>query len=69
MAPRYPILLAEDHVIFQELIKKSLKEIPDLEVVGEVRGGLELGQGSENYRQGRPLCFTHRSASGEIEKN
>jgi len=38
----YRILLAEDHVIFREMIKKSLLEIPDLNVVGEVGDGLEL---------------------------
>jgi DNA-binding NarL/FixJ family response regulator len=42
MARSYRILLAEDHVIFRELIKKSLKEIPDLEIVGEVSDGREL---------------------------
>jgi len=42
MARPYRILLAEDHVIFREMIKKSLQEIPDLEVVGEVSDGLEL---------------------------
>ncbi len=38
----YRIILAEDHAIFRELIKKSLVEIPGLEVVGEVGDGLEL---------------------------
>jgi DNA-binding NarL/FixJ family response regulator len=38
----YRIVLAEDHVIFRELIKKNLGEIPGLEVVGEVSDGLEL---------------------------
>lgn len=38
----YRILLAEDHVLFREMIKKSLLEIPDLNVVGEVGDGLEL---------------------------
>jgi len=38
----YRILLAEDHIIFRELIKKSLWEIPGLEVVGEVGDGLDL---------------------------
>lgn len=42
MARPYRILLAEDHVIFREMIKKSLQEIPDLEVVGEASDGLEL---------------------------
>jgi len=35
-------MLAEDHAIFREMIRKSLAEIPDLEVVGEVGDGLEL---------------------------
>jgi DNA-binding NarL/FixJ family response regulator len=38
----YRILLAEDHILFRELIKKSLEVIPDLKVVGEVGDGLEL---------------------------
>ncbi len=38
----YRILLADDHVIFREMIKKNLSEIPGLEVVGEVSDGLEL---------------------------
>jgi len=38
----YRILLAEDHVLFREMIKKNLLEIPDLNVVGEVGDGLEL---------------------------
>ena len=40
----YRILLAEDHILFRELIKKSLAEIPDIEVVGEVGDGLQLLQ-------------------------
>ena len=40
----YRILLAEDHILFRELIKKSLAEIPDIEVVGEVSDGLQLLQ-------------------------
>lgn len=40
--PPYRILLAEDHTLFREMIKKSLGEIPGLEVVGEVGDGLEL---------------------------
>jgi len=38
----YRILLAEDHILFRDLIKKSLCEVPDLEVVGEVGDGLQL---------------------------
>ena len=40
----YRILLAEDHILFRELIKKSLGEIPNIEVVGEVSDGLQLLQ-------------------------
>lgn len=39
---RYRILLAEDHILFRELIKKSLEVIPDIEVIGEVGDGLQL---------------------------
>lgn len=42
MSQPYRILLAEDHVIFRDLVRKSLNEIPGLEVVGEVSDGLEL---------------------------
>lgn len=38
----YRILLADDHVMFRQLIKKSLVEIPGVEVVGEVNDGREL---------------------------
>jgi DNA-binding NarL/FixJ family response regulator len=38
----YRIVLAEDHVIFREMIKTSLTEIPGLEVVGEVGDSFEL---------------------------
>lgn len=40
----YRIILAEDHILFRELIKKSLGEIPNIEVVGEVSDGLQLIQ-------------------------
>jgi DNA-binding NarL/FixJ family response regulator len=40
----FRIILAEDHILFREVIKKSLEEIPDLEVVGEVSDGLQLLQ-------------------------
>jgi DNA-binding NarL/FixJ family response regulator len=50
MAQHYRILLAEDHVIFRELIKKNLKEIPGLEVVGEVGDGLELLESLNSLR-------------------
>jgi len=38
----YRILLADDHVIFREMIKKNLEEISGLAVVGEAGNGLEL---------------------------
>ena len=38
----YRILLAEDHHLFREFLKKSLGEISGIEVVGEVGDGLEL---------------------------
>jgi len=44
----YRLLLAEDHIIFRELIKRSLKEIPGLEVVGEVSDGRELLESVES---------------------
>ena len=42
MTEPYRILLADDHVIFRDMIRKSLAEIPALEIVGEVGDGLEL---------------------------
>jgi DNA-binding NarL/FixJ family response regulator len=41
MAP-YRIVLADDHSLLREAIKKSIAEIPDLQVVGEAGDGLEL---------------------------
>jgi two-component system, NarL family, response regulator NreC len=38
----YRILLAEDHILFRELIKNRLEVIPDIKVVGEVGDGIEL---------------------------
>jgi DNA-binding NarL/FixJ family response regulator len=38
----YRILLAEDHHLFREFLKKSLGEIPGIEVVGEVGDGMQL---------------------------
>ena len=38
----YRILLAEDHSLFRELIKRSLEVIPDINVVGEVGDGIQL---------------------------
>jgi DNA-binding NarL/FixJ family response regulator len=38
----YRILLAEDHVLFREFLRKNLEEIAGIEVVGEVGDGLQL---------------------------
>jgi len=38
----YRVVLADDHVMVRQGVKRILKEIPDLEVVGEVGDGLEL---------------------------
>lgn len=40
--PPYRIVLADDHPILREAIKKSIDEIPDFQVVGEAGDGLEL---------------------------
>ncbi|MHB8069317.1 MAG: response regulator [Desulfobaccales bacterium] len=42
MMQPYRLLLADDHVIFREMIKKSLNDIPGLEVAGEAGNGLEV---------------------------
>ena len=36
------IILADDHLMFRQGIKKILEEINDIEVIGEARDGLEL---------------------------
>jgi len=36
------VILAEDHLLFREMIKESIQKIPDLEVIGEAGNGLEL---------------------------
>ncbi len=41
MAP-IKIVIAEDHRLVREMVKKCILEIPDLQVVGEVSDGLEL---------------------------
>jgi len=40
--PPYRIVLADDHPLLREAIKKSIEEIPDFQVVGEAGDGLEL---------------------------
>lgn len=36
------VILADDHLMFRQGIKKILEEIDDIEVIGEARDGLEL---------------------------
>ena len=38
----YRIVLADDHQLFRQGLKKIIKEKKDLKVVGEVSDGLEL---------------------------
>jgi DNA-binding NarL/FixJ family response regulator len=38
----YPIVLADDHVLFRQGIKKIIEEVEGLQVVGEAKDGLEL---------------------------
>jgi len=38
----FQIILAEDHILFRHLLKKSIEVIPDLKIVGEVSDGIEL---------------------------
>ena len=40
--PPYKILLADDHILVRESIRRSIEENPGLMVVGEVSNGLEL---------------------------
>jgi len=42
MTPPYKILLADDHILVRESIRRSIEENPGLIVVGEVSNGLEL---------------------------
>ena len=42
MGSSYQIVLADDHPLFREGIKRVMEAIPDLEVVGEAGDGLEL---------------------------
>lgn len=39
---KYHILLAEDHILFRQTIRKFLERFADLQVVGEAGDGLEL---------------------------
>uniref|UniRef100_A0A7C3V4M0 Response regulator transcription factor n=1 Tax=Desulfobacca acetoxidans TaxID=60893 RepID=A0A7C3V4M0_9BACT len=38
----YPIILADDHVLFRRGVKRIIEEMAGLEVVGEANDGLEL---------------------------
>ena len=38
----YRVILADDHTMFREGLKRLLMEIADIEVIGEVGCGLEL---------------------------
>jgi DNA-binding NarL/FixJ family response regulator len=42
MLPPYKILLADDHIMVRESLRRSIEENPGLIVVGEVSNGLEL---------------------------
>jgi DNA-binding NarL/FixJ family response regulator len=50
MTPAYRILLAEDHTMFREMIKRSLENFPGVEVAGEVGDGLELMEAVETLK-------------------
>jgi DNA-binding NarL/FixJ family response regulator len=50
MTPPYRILLAEDHTMFREMIRRNLATIPGLEVVGEVGEGLGLLEAVETLK-------------------
>ncbi|MFW6113214.1 MAG: response regulator, partial [Thermodesulfobacteriota bacterium] len=38
----YTIVLADDHALFRQGVKKIIEEVDDLRVVGEANDGLEL---------------------------
>ncbi|MDI6854298.1 MAG: response regulator transcription factor [Deltaproteobacteria bacterium] len=40
--PPYKIVLADDHTLFRNAIKRSIEKMPGLKVVGEASDGLEL---------------------------
>jgi DNA-binding NarL/FixJ family response regulator len=50
MKPPYRILLAEDHTMFREMIRRSLENFPGVEVAGEVGDGLELLEAVETLK-------------------
>ena len=42
MTPTYHIVLADDHLMLRQSLRRMLEEQPDLEVVGEAKDGIEL---------------------------
>ena len=38
----YLVVLADDHLLFRQGVKKIIEEVEDLQVVGEANDGLEL---------------------------
>jgi DNA-binding NarL/FixJ family response regulator len=42
MKKQYRVILADDHVILREGIKRIIEESPDIQVIGEASDGLEL---------------------------
>ncbi len=42
MITPYRIALADDHILLRQAIKRSIEDVPGLEVVGEVSDGLDL---------------------------
>jgi DNA-binding NarL/FixJ family response regulator len=50
MTHPYRVLLAEDHTMFREMIKRSLETFPGVEVAGEVGDGLELLEAVETLK-------------------
>jgi len=38
----YKIILADDHILFRQLIKQSINEIPGIQILGEANDGIEL---------------------------
>ncbi|MEM5788110.1 MAG: response regulator transcription factor [Syntrophobacteraceae bacterium] len=41
-ASQYKIVIADDHLLIREMIKKSIAEVPGMAVIGEAGDGLEL---------------------------
>ena len=47
---KYRVLLADDHAIVRTGIRKTLEEIPDIEVVAEAGDGPQVFLGLEQHR-------------------